>query len=157
MAASAWGVPIGTWRATLNGLEGVCATANDGLLSLDELSEADPNAAGDAAYMLANGSGKARASRDGTARERLQHRLAFISTREVRLGDKLREDGRPRANRAGQGVRLIEVPADAEAGMGIFEALHDRPSAGALAAELSKACQARQGTRLRPFWSTSSP
>jgi uncharacterized protein (DUF927 family) len=39
------------------------------LLILDELSQMDAREAGEAAYLLANGRGKARASRMGTARQ----------------------------------------------------------------------------------------
>ena len=49
VAASVWGNPKRyprLWRATANGLEGLAALHNDGLLILDELSQADPSAAG---------------------------------------------------------------------------------------------------------------
>lgn len=70
-AASVWGDPVTygrAWRATANGLEGLASLHNDGLLILDELSKCDPNEAGEAAYLLANGQGKVRAQRNGTAR-----------------------------------------------------------------------------------------
>ena len=148
---SVWGCSIGNWRATANGLEGVCAAANDGLLALDELSQADPQALGEAAYMLANGSGKARARRDGSARERLEHCLAFISTGEVRLGDKLKEDGRQRVHRAGQSVRLIDVAADAGVGLGLFENLGGHKTSNVFAVHLSEACRDNQGTAIEVF------
>lgn len=65
VAASAWGNPAAyprLWRATSNGLEGLAALHNDGLLILDELSQMEPKEAGESAYLLANGQGKARAS-----------------------------------------------------------------------------------------------
>ena len=71
VAASVYGKPetfMRQWRATTNGLEGLAAVHNDGLLCLDELGQMDPKQAGEAAYMLANGKGKARASRTGEAR-----------------------------------------------------------------------------------------
>ena len=52
-----------TWRSTANGLEAVAELHNDSLLVVDELSELDPREAGDTAYMLSNGAGKARISR----------------------------------------------------------------------------------------------
>ena len=58
VAASVWGDPVAyprLWRATANGLEGLAALHNDGLLILDELSQIDPKEAGEAAYLLANG------------------------------------------------------------------------------------------------------
>ena len=69
--ASVWGNPTSycrTWRATSNGLEGLAALHNDGLLILDELGQIDPKEAGEAAYLLANGKGNACATRNGTAR-----------------------------------------------------------------------------------------
>jgi len=69
-AASVWGDPVAyprLWRATANGLEGLAALHNDGLLILDELSQIDPAQAGEAAYLLANGQGKTRAGRSGAA------------------------------------------------------------------------------------------
>lgn len=72
VAASVWGKPecyIRLWRSTANGLEGLAALHNDGLLILDELSQMDPKEAGKCAYLLANGQGKTRASSCGTARQ----------------------------------------------------------------------------------------
>lgn len=63
-AASVWGPPsfVRQWRATSNGLEGIAELSNDALLILDELAHLDPKEAGSAAYLLANGCGKSRAS-----------------------------------------------------------------------------------------------
>ena len=43
----------------------------------------DPKQAGEAAYMLANGKGKARASRTGDARAPASWRLLFLSSGEI--------------------------------------------------------------------------
>ena len=69
-AVSVWGSPrlLYSWRATSNGLEGVAAGSNGTLLALDELAEVDAKELGMAAYMLANGQGKTRASKSGAAR-----------------------------------------------------------------------------------------
>ena len=90
LAASVWGNPsqyCRLWRATTNGLEGLAALHNDGVLILDELGQVDPRDAGEAAYMLANGRGKARAARDGTARQSATWRLFFLSAGEESLSD----------------------------------------------------------------------
>jgi putative DNA primase/helicase len=73
-AASVWGrgaTPgyVRSWRATANGLEGVAASASDTVLILDELNVVDARDAASSFYGLANGSGKARAARDGSLRE----------------------------------------------------------------------------------------
>lgn len=134
VAASVWGNPSTyprLWRATANGLEGLAALHNDGLLILDELSQIDPKEAGEAAYLLANGQGKARASRTGAARQSARWRLLFLSAGEESLTALMARAGR-KAN-AGQEIRLADIEADAGAGMGAFEVLHDQPSPAALA------------------------
>lgn len=139
------------WRATDNGLEAIAAGHSDALLCLDELSQVEPKAAGATAYMLANGAGKARAARGGEGRPPAQWRLLFLSTGEISLADKLAEDGRGRRASAGQFVRVVDVPADAEAGYGLFEDLHGQPSADAFARELKVAASRNYGTAAREF------
>ena len=137
VAASVWGDPNTyprLWRATANGLEGLAALHNDGLLILDELSQIDPREAGEAAYLLANGQGKARASRTGAARQSARWRLLFLSAGEESLTALMARVGK-KAN-AGQEIRLADIDADAGAGMGAFEVLHDQPTPAALAVAL---------------------
>ena len=139
-ASSIWGSPdtyMRLWRATANGLEGLAALHNDNLLILDELSQIDPREAGEAAYMLANGQGKARASRSGAARQAAQWRVLFLSSGEVSLSTLIASTGK-RIN-AGQEVRLADIPADAGAGFGAFEELHDITDASTLAQALTEA------------------
>lgn len=117
---------------------------NDGLLVLDELGEIDPREAGAAAYMLANGTGKARARRDGLARSAATWRLLFLSSGEVGLADHMREAGK--RTRAGQEVRLADLPADAGAGHGLFEMLHGHTDGAAFAGALLDAARKYHGT-----------
>lgn len=153
-AGSVWGGGslngfLRTWRATSNGLEGTAAEHCDTLLCLDEIGQVDARDAGEVAYMLANGSGKSRSRRDGTGRPPAQWRLLFLSTGEVSLADKMAECGkRPKA---GQEVRLADVPADAGAVLGIFEQLHDFQSPDALARHLCEASERFYGTPARAF------
>jgi len=139
LSASVWGSPLycRSWRATSNGLEGLAALHNDGLLILDELSQIDFREAGEAAYLLANGRGKARASRNGTARPAASWRLLFISAGEESLSALMARAGRKPT--AGQEIRLAEIEADAGAGMGAFEELHIYDSPAALAVALRDA------------------
>ncbi|OGQ55382.1 MAG: hypothetical protein A3J24_02620 [Deltaproteobacteria bacterium RIFCSPLOWO2_02_FULL_53_8] len=133
-AASVWGNPNvypRLWRATANGLEGLAALHNDGLLILDELSQIDPKEAGEAAYLLANGQGKARASQSGAPRQSARWRLLFLSAGEESLTALMARAGR-KAN-AGQEIRLADIAADAGHGMGAFEVLNGQPSPAALA------------------------
>ena len=154
IAASVWGPPLPDgqmrqWRATANGLEGAAAETRDTLLILDELGQADPREVADVVYMLSAGSGKQRATRTGSARLRQSWRVLFVSTGEVTLAAKMGEAGKRQM--AGLEVRLAHLPADAGAGMGIFQALHGRPSAAALVEELAAATLAHHGAAARAF------
>jgi putative DNA primase/helicase len=156
VASSAWGGGgltgfIRSWRATTNGLEGVASSHCDTLLCLDELSQLAAKEAGEAAYMLANGSGKARSARDGSARRPAGWRVLFLSSGEIGLADKIAEDGRGKKLAAGQEVRIVDVSADAGAGMGIFENLHRFESAEALARHLREATQRHYGVAGRAY------
>ena len=140
-AGSVWGGPdFGrTWRATSNGLESVALMHCDTLLLLDEMGQCASHEVGAVAYMLANGQGKTRAGRSGEARRAARWRCLFLSTGELSLADKIAEDGRGRRVAAGQEVRIVDIPADAGAGHGVFETLHGFPSADAFARHLKAA------------------
>ena len=101
------------------------------------------------AYMLGNEAGKARMRRDATARETLTWRTLFLSTGEVGLLAKLIEIGR--RPRAGQSMRLLEIPADAGAGLGCFEKLHGQVGGDALARHLKLASDQHKGHAARAF------
>lgn len=139
VAASVWGNPKSycrLWRSTSNGLEGLAALHNDGLLLLDELSQIDPREAGEAAYLLANGQGKTRASRAGTAKQSASWTLFFLSAGEESLTALMAKAGQ-RTN-AGQEIRLADIEADAGAGMGLFETIHNQISPAAMALTLKE-------------------
>ena len=145
-AASVWGkgdIPgfVRSWRSTANALEATAALHSDTLLVLDELSIVDPREAYAAAYQLTGGTGKGRAARDGSLRQSLTWRTIVFSTGEMRVADKLVEN-RQRA-RAGQQVRLIDIPADAVAGVGVFDNVSAEGEAKILA-EALEGCRAKQ-------------
>lgn len=112
---------IRTYRATANGLEGTAALHNDRILCLDELSQCVPQEAGQVIYMLDNGMSKGRANQQGLAKKQVTWRLVFLSNGEEGLAQLLREIGK--RVKAGQEVRLIEIPADTNI-HGLFENLH---------------------------------
>jgi putative DNA primase/helicase len=58
---------------------------NDLLLPLDEMGEINPKEAGEVAYMLGNGTRKARADKTGGARDKAKFRCLFLSTGKVSL------------------------------------------------------------------------
>jgi uncharacterized protein (DUF927 family) len=145
VAVSVWGSPrfLHSWRATANGLEGVAAACNASLLALDEIGEVSGREAGAAAYMLANGAGKARANRSGAARAAVRWRVAVLSSGEITLADKMAEAGGRAA--AGQAVRLLDVAADGRA-HGAFDTLHGAPDGAAFADRLREATALHYGT-----------
>ena len=110
-ACSVWGGPNfkRSWRATSNGLEGTAALFNDSLLALDEISECDPRQVGEVVYMLGNGRGKQRAGRSGSARPVMRWRSSVLSTGERSIATTMTEGGH--RVKAGQSVRLLDVPA----------------------------------------------
>ena len=124
IAASVCGEPayVNRWRATGNGLEAMAAAHNNALLILDELAQVSPKEAGEIAYMLANGSGKARASITGGSRPVTRWSLLFLSAGEISLAQHMEEGGKKA--RAGQEVRMVDIPAETGSGMGMFEELH---------------------------------
>jgi uncharacterized protein (DUF927 family) len=150
-AGSVWGGGglrgwVRSWRTTDNALEAVAAAHCDLLLCLDEMSEAAPEAVAACAYALGNGMGKARAARDGSARRVADWLVLFLSTGEEGLAARLAEaKGGPRRVRAGQEVRILDVPADTRR-HGLFEALHGVPDARALADALKAAAARYYGT-----------
>lgn len=156
-AASVWGGGVTrngyvrNWRTTANGLEATAAGHSDALLCLDELGQLPEREGVHVAYMLANGEGKSRARKDGSGRPPARWLLLFLSSGEQSLADKLREAGR--AAHAGQETRLVDIPADAGRGLGLFETLHRFPDGGALARHLATAAAACYGVAIRAFLS----
>ncbi len=156
VAGSVWGGGgvrgfIQSWRATDNGLEGDAVAHCDTLLCLDELSESDPRAAAASAYMLSNGRAKSRADRSGEGRPRAEWRLLFLSTGEVTLSERLAEERAGRQARAGQDVRLLNVPIDCRHGHGAFENLHGAERASTFADDLKEAARQNFGWAGRQF------
>lgn len=137
------------WRSTDNGLEALAMQHCDAPLLLDELAQLDPKAAGEVAYMLANGSGKTRAGRNGGMRARADWRLLFLSAGEIGLATHMAEAGKQA--RAGQELRLAEIPADAGAGLGLFEVLHDSGNGADFAKALDQATRRHYGSAWPAF------
>ena len=135
---------IRSWRATSNGLEAVAELHNDSLLCLDELGQVAPEEAGRVAYMLANGTGKTRMSKEIRVRPSMDWRLVFLSSGEISLADHMMSAGRQ--VHAGQEVRIISIAADAGKGMGSFENLHGAASPDQFANQLNSSAMAYYGT-----------
>lgn len=150
VAASVWGGTdyLQRWRATSNGLEGIANGHNDALLTLDEIEQMHPAEVGEVAYMLANGTGKSRSDKHGATRKKNSWRLLFLSTGEISLGDHMQQGGKQ--VRAGQEVRIIDIPADTGK-HGLFEELHEFPNSAAFADHLKKCCASDFGHASRKF------
>jgi putative DNA primase/helicase len=149
-AGSVWGGggPMGfasSWRATGNALEGVAHGHTETLLILDELALVDPQEAGSAAYALASGQGKARAQQSGALRRRSEWRVMVCSTGEIGLADHMRAAKGGGRTMAGQELRLLDLPADAGAGLGAWEALHNIAGPAAFSDAIKSACAAHYG------------
>ncbi len=157
VAASVWGGGTGlggyiqSWRATANGLESVATFHCDTLLCLDEIGQALPNDVGEAAYMLANGVGKSRATRQGSAQRSNQWRVLFLSNGETSLSGRMKEGSKTATSTAGQEVRIVNIQADAGKGYGIFETLHEFDSSNTLAKHLSSATSNYFGVASKEF------
>ena len=100
----------------------------------------DAREAAETAYLLGNGSGKTRMSRNIGARKKLSWSLLFVSAGEVTLADHAQTAGK--RTKGGAEVRLLNIEADAGAGMGLFEKIHGAESPDAFARQLKDAARA---------------
>ena len=146
------------WDHTLTGLEEVAAAHNDCLLCLDEVSHMDADAAGTArkirqtTFKLAGGRGKKRSIIYGRKQRvnALSWRLLYISNGEKAMFELASEAAVRRLK--GEQVRLIDIPADENRPLGIYETLPPScPDPGTLSDQLEGACQHNYGTPFRDF------
>lgn len=142
-AASTWGGEKyrRAWRATANGLEGICVQHTDTLLILDEIAEINPKDLDEVTYFLLNGQGKTRSDRSGEARPATRWRVAVLSSGEQSIKNKLLS-----ANitvKEGQGLRILDVPVSGH--HGLFDELHDAASAAQFADNLRQAAKEHYG------------
>ncbi|WP_022974896.1 DUF927 domain-containing protein [Nevskia ramosa] len=157
-AASVWGSPefMRRWRATDNALESIAAQYSDSILLLDELKQIDPKIAGETAYMLANGEGKARAGRSGSLRAPLTWRLLFLSAGELSLAEHMRQGGKQA--HAGQETRMADIPAEPVTGSrSLYESLHGKGSGAEMALAITRATADVYGVAGPAFLGTLLP
>jgi putative DNA primase/helicase len=157
VAASVWGAPSKTgpeafvrpWRATSNAIESVAMAHNHALLPMDELGQADPKEIGETLYMLANGVGKERARASGGNRPKATWSTLVLSSSEESAASLAAQAGK--RLKAGQEVRLLDVPAVVERGHGAFETLHGADDGAAFARLLRHAAVHHHGHAIRAF------
>jgi uncharacterized protein (DUF927 family) len=140
---------VDSWRTTANGLEPLLASHNDGTLFLDEIAQADPRAISELIYTAGNSVGKHRMTRNLTAAHTLRWHVLLLSSGEHTIGAHAQRASVKLAG--GAAVRLIDIPADAGKGLGIFECLHGNKSAGGFADRLRTAALQSYGVALHAF------
>lgn len=148
LAASVCGEPSAlrkTWNGTANGIQGNAAARCDGFLWLDELGEGSPETLTGTIYSLFNGSGRARATKDGSNAPHDSWRLPVLSTGEA---DTATFAVRAKITLApGQLVRLLNIPVEQMQP----ENLHGYSTAGAHARALTRACNGHFGAVFREW------
>jgi putative DNA primase/helicase len=150
-AASVWGKGcspgyVRSWRATANALEAAAAISSDTVLILDELGVVEAREAAAGVYQLASGTGKGRSARDGSLRTPLTWRVMVLSTGEMPMATKINEDRNGRRAQAGQAVRLLDIPADANKGFGVFDHAGADNDAARLSDAIKRAARTAYGT-----------
>lgn len=148
LAASVTGGEMKSWRATDNGLEAIAEQHNDNCLLLDEISQCDPDVVGQVAYMLANGQGKTRSSKNCTSRYVPSWCLSFLSSGEESIAERANQGYRNKAM-AGHEVRVINILADGDTDHGIFTVVPEEMSAGEFADKLVQNAKQYRGAPLR--------
>jgi putative DNA primase/helicase len=165
VAGSVWGSPepggfVSKWNATSTGLELQAVQRNHTIFCIDELGELDPKVAGKLVYQLSSGVQKGRGKSDinGVGMAELKTwKMPVISSAEKTLAQHVEESGARLYG--GQAVRLMDIPADAGWGFGVFQDLHkfgdEKGSAencGKLFSDaLKSAAKAQHGTAGRAF------
>jgi putative DNA primase/helicase len=150
-AASVWGAPsktgpdsfTRTWKSTDNAMEATAAAHNDCILPLDEMGQADPATLPETFYMLAHGAGKARARAGGGNRAGITWRTLVLSSSEESAA-RLMQQAKRRI-KAGQEIRMLDIPAEVPGGYGVFEALHGARDGAAFAQAVRAAVLAHHG------------
>ncbi|HFO8631823.1 TPA: DUF927 domain-containing protein [Escherichia coli] len=148
LAASVCGEPSAlkmTWNGTANGIQGNAAARCDSFLWLDELGEGRPEDLAGTIYSLFNGSGRVRATKDGSNAPHDSWRLPVLSTGEA--------DTATFASQAhitlapGQLVRLLNIPVEKMQPKNF----HEYSTAGAHARALTRACNSSFGAVFREW------
>ncbi len=125
-----------TWKATGNALEHTAYMHNDSFLALDEIGEiVNPKELGNIVYMLANGLGKARMTKQITAKTMHQWKVIFLSSGEKSMKEIMQEQGQ--ITKLGQEIRLIDIDVD-QSKHGIFDCLDFAEDGAKQAIELKK-------------------
>ena len=154
IASSVWGPPdprtpggsfTAKWNSTQGSIEQDAVKRNHTIMVIDELGESDAKTAGRTLYQLGSGVEKGRLNEKSQQRTLKTWSCMILSSAEKSIMQHMEEEGR-RAY-GGQMVRIMNIPADAGMGYGVFKDLHgmleqhdgDANAAGAALSELIKA------------------
>ncbi len=124
-----------TWRATSNGLEGIADAHNDCVLCLDEIGKYEGDNFGGLIYDILGGKGKTRMTAEASAKEPKHWRFLMLSTGEMSVQDRIKQDGKPVKD--GQLVRLVDIPVAGSVIIGL-----DQRESAELADTLKSICGA---------------
>lgn len=145
---------IQTWNFTEAAVEEIAYARNDGLICFDELKAVhhDPDKAAQlttaAIYKLSLGIGKATSNQYNA--EQYTWHIVILSTGEDSLAKHAKSGGIKR--KLGEEVRMIDIPADAGEGSGIFEKIpDDYKNANEYVTYLTKQTQHCYGTAQMAF------
>ena len=140
-----------SWSGSDSGHEAIASRANDTLLVLDEIGRADPTLLGMIIYQSLNGTGKNRADVDSNLREVIVFTIMVISTGELTVSEAISASPRSGRVMAGQLVRLLDIPADVDEKLGVFEHLHGFDTSRAFATHLESVLVQHHGHAARAY------
>ena len=138
-----------TWKATANGLESMCVLHNDSLLALDEMGASESKEIGQIAYSICGGIEKGRMNRSIAMRETRSWNVLLLSTAEIGLEEHMKEGNKEA--KAGQLVRIVDVPAICHSQYGCFENIHGFKDSKVFADTIGDRCKKFYGTAIRDF------
>jgi len=156
LAGSVWGgngrqTYALSWSGSDSGHEAIASRANDTLLVLDEIGRADATLLGMIIYQFINGTGKNRADVDGHLKEVIYFTIMLISTGEITVSEAISASPRGGRVMAGQLVRLLDIPADVDEKLGVFEKLHGFETSRAFAMHLESVLVQHHGHAARAY------
>jgi putative DNA primase/helicase len=143
------GKEVQSWRSTANGLEAIATAHNHILLPIDELGQAEKSV-GEAIYMLGNGQGKTRMTKQLANRKPKTWQLLFLSSGEIGLSEYMAQAGI--TQKGGQEVRMPSIPSvPSGSPFGVFEAIHGCDDSKQFATNIESACRKCHGAVMDAF------
>lgn len=112
------------WKNSDNGLEATAAAYSYFPMVLDEISQVEPEMMAQVIYMLMNGRGKGRMTRNMTLRTPLTWKTMIVSAGELTTSEHAAKAYRNSQLQTGALIRLVNIPAcPVSESLGVFESL----------------------------------